>query len=436
MFLIFGAFIFACGTTHLMGVWTLWKPVFWLDGSIKAVTAALSFTTAIMLWPLIPKALALASASQSPEVNHELQKQIAQRDLATEHLRQSEERFRLLVEGIQEYAIYMLDPKGFVTTWTRGAARIKGYREEEIIGKHFSCFYPMNDVQAGKPNRALELAAAQGRYAEESLRVRKDGSVFWASVVVTALYDSAGRLHGFAKVVRDITDRKETEERLRENDRLATLGTTAAVFAHEIANPLNGLSTSLQVVTELLESSENHDPLVAETIDIAHQEIQRLSSLLRDYRSLARPYTLNVQPTNLRQIVEEVLAPAAKDYTASGILVKLDFNDNLPLVPLDQEKMKQVILNICKNAVEAMPQGGTLICKGYRLDDRIVLEISDTGVGIPENIDVFQLFKTTKPYGTGLGLPIVEQIISEHHGTIHYVSEIDKGTTFSISLPI
>jgi PAS domain S-box-containing protein len=372
---------------------------------------------------------------QPEETNRELQTQIAEPETAVEKLQQNEELFRLLVEGVQEYAIYMLNIEGIVTTWNSGAQRIKGYRAEEILGKHFSCFFQQKDIQAGKPVRALEIAAAEGRYEEENLRVRKDGSVFWANVLITPLYDSRGQLKGFAKVVRDITERKEAELRLRESDRLATLGTTAAVFAHEIGNPLNGLSTSLQIVTELIRESV-HDPLVEETLEISRQELRRLTGLLNDYRSFARPQSVKIQPSNVRQIFDEVLAPATKHYKDCGIALELEFEDNVPLIPVDREKIKQVILNLCKNAVEAMPDGGTLKCKAYQKADRVILEVADTGTGIPEGLDVFQLFRTTKPQGTGLGLPIVEQIVSEHRGTVDYVSEVGKGTAFIVSLPL
>jgi signal transduction histidine kinase len=242
-------------------------------------------------------------------------------------------------------------------------------------------------------------------------------------------------LYGFAKLVRNITERKETEQRLHESERLATLGTTAAVFAHEIANPLNGLSTSLQIVSQLIRES-GHGSLVEETLEIAHQELQRLTALLNDYRSFARPQSVKIQPTKLRQIFDEVLAPATKHYKECGISLELEFDDNLPLVPVDREKIKQVILNLCKNAVEAMPEGGTLKCKAYQTAGGVILEVADTGTGIPEGLDVFQLFKTTKPYGTGLGLPIVGQIISEHHGTVDYVTKLGKGTAFIVSLPL
>lgn len=351
-----------------------------------------------------------------------------------EQLRLIEERFQLLVESIQDYAIYILDPNGFVTSWNTGAQRIKGYSAQEILGKHFSRFYTTDDVRVNKPMRNLEIAAAKGRYEDESLRLRKDGSIFWANVVITAIRDNSGTLTGFAKVVRDVTERKVSEQRLRDSERLATLGTTAAVFAHEIANPLNGVSTSLQIVGDFLAESDFHDPAVKETLNGAHQEIRRMTTLLADYRSLARPQDLEIQPSNLRQIIDEVLAPYISIYKASGISVKVESAENLHLVEVDVAKIKQVILNLCKNAVEAMPAGGLLIVKVFRAGENVVMEFTDTGHGIPDGFDPFHLFKTTKREGTGLGLPIVQQIVSDHHGTVDYVSEEGKGATFRVTL--
>ena len=342
----------------------------------------------------------------------------------------------MLIESIQDYAIYILDPSGFVVSWNNGAQRIKGYTAKEIVGKHFSRFYTPNDNRINKPAQNLEIAVAKGRYEDESLRVRKDGTIFWANVLITAIRDDSGNLTGFAKVVRDITERKASEQRVQESERLATLGTTAAVFAHEIANPLNGLSTSLQIVGELLKDSDNQNPLLTETIKAANQEILRLTSLLGEYRSLARPQVLKMQPSNLRQVVEEVIAPNAKNYENSGIKVSLEFDETLPLIALDPAKIKQVILNLCKNAIEAMPKGGHLTVRAYRASDNVILEFSDTGEGMPKDFDPFHLFKTTKSEGSGLGLPIVQQIVSDHHGTVDYVSELDKGTTFRVSLDL
>jgi PAS domain S-box-containing protein len=356
------------------------------------------------------------------------------RELTTEKLRQSEERFQVVVESIQDYAIYILDPNGIVISWNSGAQRIKGYDAQEIIGKHFSRFYTADDIRVNKPMRNLEIATVQGKYEDESLRVRKDGSVFWVNVLITPIRDHAGKLTAFVKVVRDITERKRSEERLQESERLASLGTTAAVFAHEIANPLNGLSTSLQIVQELLDESDYANPLLRETINAAHVEIERLASLLKDYRSLARPQTLNIQPTDLQRLIQEVLATNLQSYNDAGVQLRTEFAEDLPLIPLDRQKMKQVVLNLCKNAIEAMPNGGLLDIRSYRNGTSVIVEFSDTGQGIPQGFEPFHLFKTTKPYGTGLGLPIVQQILSDHHGSVDYVTEAGKGTTFRISL--
>jgi signal transduction histidine kinase len=177
---------------------------------------------------------------------------------------------------------------------------------------------------------------------------------------------------------------------------------------------LAGYSTSLGLVTEIINSSERHDPIVSELIEKAQKEIDRLTSLLKDYRSFARPHMLNFQPSNLQEVATEVLGPAINDYRTAGVNVTYDFPDHLPLAQVDREKIKQVILNLSKNAVQPMPDGGTLTCRGYEANGYVILEIIDTGTGIPDAVDVFQLFKTTKPYGTGLGLPIVQQIVSEH----------------------
>jgi PAS domain S-box-containing protein len=450
-----------------------------------------------------------------------------------------------------------LGPDGVVNTWNIGAERIKGYRAEEIIGKHFSAFYTADDRRNGKPARALKIAAAEGKYEEEGLRARKDGSLFWASVSITALHDTGGNLYGFAKVVRDIsarrreeekfksflesapdavvivdrdgkillvnsqaeksfgygreeligqrvetliparfrgrhaehrafysesprvrpmgagmelyavrkdgtefpveislspieteqgilvssairdiTERKEADARLQEKERLATLGTTAAVFAHEIGNPLNGLATSFELINVLLPKNNDQNPVLKETIEGAWREVRRLTALLHEYRAFARPQRLDIQETDLEQVVREVIGPGLRLYSALGIAVELRFDEKLPPVPLDREKMKQVILNLCKNAVEAMPDGGILKCGAYRKDDTVVLEISDSGHGIPEGIDVFQLFSTTKPEGTGLGLSITQQIVADHKGSIEYSTGPDQGTTFRISLPV
>lgn len=228
-------------------------------------------------------------------------------------------------------------------------------------------------------------------------------------------------------------DRNGSDLRAQESERLALLGTMAAVFAHEVGNPLAGISLSLKCVDRQLEEKQV-DPATTSMIRDAIGEIDRLASLLKEFRSLVPEQTLDLKCTDLVKIAEEALALEMIAYRAAGITVKFAFEDGLPMVRLDRAKIKQVILNLCKNAVEAMPHGGCLILKGYRSRGMVVLEVSDEGVGVPDNVNIFELFKTTKPGGTGLGLPLVQQIVSAHSGTIAYKSEPGRGATFKVSL--
>jgi PAS domain S-box-containing protein len=242
IFWLFGAFILACGTTHLMEAVIFWWPAYRLAGVIKLFTAFVSWGTVAAMVPVVPKALAMRSPDElereivaRKEAENALQQANAELARQVEALRASEERFRLLVEGTNDHAIFMLDPAGRVASWNAGAERIKQYRAEEIVGQHFSRFYPDEDVGAGKPERGLWVAAIEGRYEEEAWRLRKDGSRFWANAVITAPRDEDGNLRGFSKITRDMTARKEAEENARrlfeeQAGRLAAQEHAAAIW--------------------------------------------------------------------------------------------------------------------------------------------------------------------------------------------------------------
>ena len=223
MFALFGVFIIACGTTHVMEVWNLWHAQYWLAGAAKAVTAAASISTAALLVLLTPEAIRLPSSSQWTQAKTELAKE-------SEERRQGEEKFRLFVLGVKDYAILMLDPEGRVTAWNDGAEHIKGYRADEIIGEHFSRFYTAEAVAQDRPSQELKIASEVGRFEEEGWRVRKDGSLFWANVVITALLDKSGQLRGYGKVTRDITERKKANEALKESEERLQMAVEAAQF--------------------------------------------------------------------------------------------------------------------------------------------------------------------------------------------------------------
>jgi signal transduction histidine kinase len=239
-----------------------------------------------------------------------------------------------------------------------------------------------------------------------------------------------------AQASRNQAKDQPSQQIAHQRERLALLGTSAVVFAHEVGNPLQAILGTLEFIDAEFRSRQVADPFLTSMIQGAMREMNRLRALLRQFRSLAKPQDLDLQLTDLAKIIEEVLVPQKLGHRAAGIAVNLECENPLPRVMLDAAKIKQVILNLCKNAVEAMPNGGSLSVRVYPLGLRIVMEIADNGVGMPGNVDPFQLFKTTKPGGSGLGLPVVQQIISAHKGTINYITELGRGTTLTVNLPV
>jgi signal transduction histidine kinase len=252
----------------------------------------------------------------------------------------------------------------------------------------------------------------------------------------------AGSQNGVAIASRPIpmasgrrADLKGLRHTVQESKPLALSGTMAAVFAHEVANPLNGISVGLELVKRTLERGEFDTGRLIATLRGTMLEIDRLGSLLNEFRDIACPQTIDFQKTDLVKNTKEVLSCQYAAYRKLGITIEVQFKNPLPPVRADADKIKQVVLNLCKNAVEAMPDGGCLTVKGYRFAQMVVLEISDTGAGIPEGLDPFELFRTTKRDGSGLGLPLVRQIVSAHNGIIEYTSKPGHGTTFKIYFP-
>jgi signal transduction histidine kinase len=234
------------------------------------------------------------------------------------------------------------------------------------------------------------------------------------------------------------TDEKDQPSRqnAQERERLALLGTSAVVFAHEVGNPLHAIFGSLEFIETELKRRQIVDPVLTSMIGGALRETDRLRGLLSQFRSLAKTQYLDLRLVDLATVIEEFLALQRSGWRAAGIAVKLECQDSLPLVMLDTGKITQAILNLCKNAVEAMPDGGCLSIRVFRSGPMIVMEIADTGVGVPDALDPFQLFITTKPAGSGLGLAILQQIVMAHKGTISYKSPPGLGTTFTINLPV
>ncbi|MFB1479905.1 PAS domain S-box protein [Corallococcus sp. RDP092CA] len=372
-----------------------------------------------------------------------------ERKLVQERLRESEERFRLLVEHIQDYAIYMLDADGRVSTWNAGAERIKGYTSAEILGQHYSRFFPPEDVARGKPWHALQVAAREGHFEEEAWRVRKDGSLFWASAVITAMFDPQGKLRGFAKVTRDITQRKQTQER-RElellRDAVRARDEFLSVASHELKTPLTPLQLKL---TALLRTVEN-DPSatlpverIARDLEVARRQVRKLSDLIEDLLDVSRismgQLRLDRAPMDLAALTREVVARYAPQSAQVGCAVTLDATTPIEGI-WDRARVDQVVTNLLTNALKY--GAGKPIHLRVRMDSGLaVLSVRDEGIGIPHEDQprVFERFVravSERNYGgLGLGLFITQQIVEAHGGIVQVRSIPGQGATFTVMLP-
>jgi two-component system sensor kinase FixL len=322
---------------------------------------------------------------------------------------------------------------GRIVFWNHGAQKLYGWSKKNAMGKPAS-----NLLQTKLPEPPREIKAKlqrHGCWTGELVQTRKDGR----KIVVASYWSLRQSPNGgpteVLEVSHNVTERKQSSHRAPETERLAQLGSMAAVFAHEVANPLSGLSASLQFAQSDLQKQEVDVSTLRATLQAAMQEVDRLGSLLSEFRSLALPQSLDLKLTDLQEIIKEILASEKIAYRAAGITVKTDFDSSFSPIHIDSAKIKQVVLNLCKNAIEAMRDGGGLTVKVYRSEPMVVLEISDTGIGVPHGMNIFESFKTTKCGGSGLGLPIVRQIVAAHNGTIDYTTEAGHGTTFKVCLP-
>jgi PAS domain S-box-containing protein len=374
---------------------------------------------------------------------------ITERSMAAEALKESERHFRLLVSGVTDYALYMLDPTGIVTNWNAGGQRIKGYRPEEIIGQHFSRFYSAADQAAGRPARALQLAVENGRYEEDGWRVRKDGTFFWASVVIDPIRDEDGKLLGFAKITRDISERREAQlnlekiqRQLAESQKLDALGQLTGGVAHDFNNLLMIISGNLHTLRKIA----GNDAKGLRAVQAIETASQRGASLTRQLLTFARRQSVNpqtVDPADRIRSVREVLDAAL----GGSVQLVIDVADGIWPVMVDAAEFETALVNLVVNARDAMPDGGsvtvrasnTYIDDGNRKGDHVAIKIEDTGVGIAPDIavKVFDPFFTTKAVGkgTGLGLSQVHGFAHQAGGAVTVASELGKGTAFTICLP-
>jgi PAS domain S-box-containing protein len=378
---------------------------------------------------------------------------LTERRRAEETLRLSEERFRLLVQGVKDYAIFMLDPRGYITTWNAGAEQIKGYTDGEILGKHFSVFYTPEDLEDGKPARELEIATATGVYEEEGWRIRKDGSRFWANVVITALRKPDGSLAGFAKVTRDLTDKHAAQERTIEAARQAAASDEAnrakseflAAMSHELRTPLNAIGG----YTELL-SMGVRGPVTQEQLDDL-QRIKRsqqhllgiINDILNFSRMEAGQITYEYSAVPLSSVIESVGHMIEPQLLAKNLELAVGERPPDAAAWADKSKVEQILLNLLSNAVKFTNEGAVTIECDRHDEERVVITVKDTGVGIPSD----QLERIFEPFvqvgrsltqghqGTGLGLAISRDLARGMGGDIVASSELGKGSQFRLTLP-
>jgi PAS domain S-box-containing protein len=360
---------------------------------------------------------------------------------------ESERSFRLLVEGVADYALYMLDPRGVVTNWNIGGQRIKGYLPAEIVGQHFSRFYTPSDQANGKPARALKIAEQHGRYEEEGWRVRKDGSFFWASVVIDAIKED-GRLIGFAKITRDITERRESalklermQKQLAESQKLDALGQLTGGVAHDFNNLLMVIGGSAQVLKKYADDEKSE-----RAVQAIESAARRGAALTSQLLTFARRQNVNPQTIHLSERIDAV-REVLNMGVGGTVQLTTDVKDDVWPIKVDISELETALINLTINARDAMPDGGAIniSAENVRLDDDenkgdfVVIRVSDTGAGIPPDIvqKVFDPFFTTKPVGkgTGLGLSQVHGFAYQAGGLVALSSELGKGTTVTISLP-
>jgi PAS domain S-box-containing protein len=374
---------------------------------------------------------------------------ITERNKAADALRESERHFRLLVNGVTDYALYMLDPTGVVTNWNAGGQRIKGYRPEEIIGQHFSRFYTNADQAAGRPARALRLALENGRYEEEGWRVRKDGTLFWASVVIDPIRDDENRPIGFAKITRDITERRKAQQeveklqlKLAQSQKLDALGQLTGGVAHDFNNLLMVITGSLSALKKAAEG----DPKALRAVQAIDAASQRGAALTSQLLSFARRQSVNPQTTDVRERIYS-MRDVLDTGLGSGVELRIEVDEGIWPIKVDAAEFETALVNLVINARDAMPQGGNVtvhagnvfVDDGVTRGDFVAIKVKDTGTGIPDDVlaKIFDPFFTTKPIGkgTGLGLSQVHGFAHQAGGTVAVDSELGKGTTFTICLP-
>jgi PAS domain S-box-containing protein len=352
--------------------------------------------------------------------------------------------FVRMVSQVQDYAIFLLDPQGHVMSWNAGAARINGYSAHEIIGQHFSRFYPREAVERGWPDYELQKAAEQGRFEDEGWRVRKDGTQLWANVVITPWRTNGSEIRGYLKITRDMTARKEAEEKLVDLARRlqhsnSELEQFASIAAHDLQEPLR----KIQAFSERMQvKAQNLDEQSLDYLQRIVRSVGRMRDLINDLLMFSRVSTKAnpFEPVRLDEVAQAVVSDLEERIQQTGGRVDLE---TLPQIDADPMQIRQLLTNLISNALKfRRPEESPLVRVGFTENESTVtMTVSDNGIGFDEAylghiFQVFQRLHGREEYeGTGMGLAICKKIVERHRGTITAKSELDKGSTFIVTLP-
>ncbi|MGH8175196.1 MAG: response regulator [Steroidobacter sp.] len=384
---------------------------------------------------------------QLQDLNQTLEQKVDER---TEALRKSERQFQQLVAGISDCAIYMLDPEGYITSWNPGAERIKGYTDAEILGRHFSTFYSEEDRARHAPQHTLAIAAKEGKYEAEAWRVRKDGTRFWANVLIDVIRGEDGAIVGFAKITRDMTEKRAMQEQLQQSQKMEAIGQLTGGVAHDFNNLLTVILGNLDTISRQAPAGDGR---MLRAVEHATRGAQRAATLTQQLLAFSRRQPLNPKPTDVNRLVTSV-SDLVRRTLSEAISVETVLGGGLWRVEVDSHQLENALLNLAVNSRDAMPSGGKLTIEtaNTHLDEEyagryaeitpgqyVVICVSDTGSGMSSEViaRAFDPFFTTKPIGqgTGLGLSQVFGFVKQSGGHIKLYSEVGEGTTVKIYLP-
>ncbi len=481
IFVLTGAFILACGTTHVMSIWTLWYPDYRLDGAIKAITALVSIGTAVAMWQVMPVALALPSTAQLERANQllaaeieqrqraeaalldanaelerrvaartaELQAEVTQRRRTEETLRASEERWRGIFEA-SAVGITLTDQRHRFVAVNAAFQRMIGYTSEELRSLGPLEITHEDDREASREVLEEMLGGHRRDYHMEKRYRRNDGTIIWVRISGARVLDPKLGLPGIPAIIEDITERKraegalhETREALARTTRLTMMGELSASIAHEINQPLAAIITNGNACSRLLAASPPDLDDVRDGLDAMVSDSRRASEVLQRIRAMLKNAAPERAPVSVNDAIEDVLALTRHELQRHSVAVQTDLHPNLPAILADRVQLQQVVLNLVMNGIDAMravTDRSRILSVRSQLDDRggIVVNVADSGIGLdPANREqIFDTFFTTKAKGMGMGLAISNSIIKAHHGRLWAAPGSPFGAVFGFALPL